>query len=48
MQQRIVQGLRRGRESGDTDTPRASLEMGGNTLKTSACLNLREQLTDER
>ena len=47
LQQREEQGFCRGRESGDTNAPRALLEVGGNTHECGQSFYVREEFTDE-
>ena len=41
------QGFRRGRESGDTNAPRALLQVGGNTREGGKHFYVREEFADE-
>jgi hypothetical protein len=42
------QGFCRGREAGDTNAPRALLEVGGNTRESGELFYVHEEFADER
>jgi hypothetical protein len=48
LEQHEQQGFCSGREAGDTDAPRALLEVGGNTRESGELFYVHEEFADER